>query len=852
MLDIKSYPQIVSYDDVKIFCKNLSSKLKELTELQDEVVRSTEFWNKNKNLLIQSTAGTGKTLLPLIALISNTIENRKMLYLVPYRALLNEKYTQFRQYFSNENKIYRSSSDYFENDNEIFDGNCDIAIIIYEKLENYLQFNKNAERIFANYDLIVFDELSVLTTINRGLRVHYIFKQFIKYADQSYGMKHARIIGLTVPGCNIPSYDYLDFFTFIKHGRPIEINEAIYQVDEQCFYPKKDEYIWPFEIKVLYPKKVNMKNEWRVGEEESDIDAINNRLILQQLVLKHRSLNHNIIIFCNNKIASRGIAKYIADTIRVNCPIYGDWSSDLKNIKEELDDNAYGCIDSKLLYCSRYGVMIHNAELPNELRIRVEQEFSRRSGKSRINILVSTETLAYGINCSADVVIVYNRTKITEANDYPCMNSSYGDYYWRYINCIEYQNYIGRAGRLGFHQSKSIMPQEGFAYMLTRNEDATRIVRKIYFENDFGKTYNCLELFARKIKNDVHECVIDILDYIDLRERQMFIKKDIEDIICNLAGKKFIGKNIDYAEIILNDMIKFHLIEDEGEGEYSLTSQGEALKGKHISYKAVCLFKIMYYYLNNCGKYGFSSFLYFFEMFELVDSADYNLIPRKKEQLKQFVKNCNLYIIERYESGKINDLTQKYLISQIDNCENLIDDLDIVNEEGFCYINGELAKIIRKFGNSILLSEWSEGILLKDIKMKYNIRISLGYIQNVVNNFIYLSDCFEDYVKSMACQDLLINELEKTKLEIKYGYPYSYINASKMKLYIPYRPLIAELLKHYDKNMVDRILEEFVETDEFSFIHNSRERIHTFRKFLKKYEGDNYDTEQRNDISANT
>lgn len=461
MLDIKSYPQIVSYEDVISFYKSISSKLKKLTDLQDEVIKSAEFWDKNKNLLIQSTAGSGKTLLTLIALMTNPKENRKMLYLVPYRALLNEKFTQFRQYFGNENRIYRSSSDYFENDDDIFEGNCDIAIVIYEKLENYLQFNKNAARIFCCYDLIVFDELSVLTTINRGLRVHYIFKQFIKHAQQNYGMKYARIIGLTIPGCNIPPYDYLGFHTFTKYERPIEINEAIYQADKQCFYPKKAGYIWPFELEALESKKISLKKEW-IFEGESEIDVINSRLILQQLILKHRSLNHNIIVFCNNKLSSRGLAKHISDTIKANHPVYGDWSFDLKNIQEELGDNSYGCIDSKLLYCSKYGVMIHNAELPNELRIRIEQEFSRPNGKSRINVLISTETLAYGINCSADVVIVYNRTKITDADDYPCMNSSYGDYYWRYINRIEYQNYIGRAGRLGLRQNKSSMPQEGF------------------------------------------------------------------------------------------------------------------------------------------------------------------------------------------------------------------------------------------------------------------------------------------------------------------------------------------------------------------------------------------------------
>lgn len=841
MLNIRSYPQVTAVDEISEFCHKLSTRLKKLTDLQTKVVSNAEFWKNDRNLLIQSTAGTGKTLLPLIALMSNPEENRKLLYLVPYRALLNEKFIQFKQYFGNENKICRSSSDYFEYDADIFSGDCDIAIVIYEKLENYLHLVQNSERIFSSYDLIVFDELSLLTTINRGLRIHYILRKYIRYASQNYGIKPARIIGLTVPGCNIPTYDYLNFYSFINEERQIKIHEAIYQMDEQRFYPKNQKEVWPFEIKIeQMPEDTNTLTD-KGKLEEPEIDTINTRLFLRQLILQHRKEGHNIIVFCNNKNSTRGIAKFIADSIKENNLPHGNWNIELGKIKDELGDNAYGCINNKLLYCSSYGVMIHNAELPNAMRVKIEQEFSRRNGKSRINILISTETLAYGINCSADVVIVYNRSKITDADDYPRVNSSRGDYYWRYINYIEYQNYIGRAGRMGFQKNHFQESQKGFAYTLTLDSSATRTVRKKYYECAPNNINNCLQLFDRKLKKDVQGCIIDVLDYIDLYEREVFTENNLKEILSYLTGKRIPVKRTDLTDSVLKEMIHSHLIESEGNGEYSLTRQGEALKGKHVPLEAAGCFSSIYRSLKREGRYEYTTFLLLFEMIGLVESADYNLLPRKKDLLEQFAEKCVSYFLEMFQSEKINLVAKEHLIWEVDKFKTLIDDSDVINEEGFFYLSGELLRLVKKFTNSVLLCEWSKGVLLEKINKKFNLKISLGYVQNIVNSFNYLAECLEQYLKKMGVENSILEEIEKTKLEVKYGYPFRYIKASEMKLYIPYRPLICNLIENNDESIVENILQRFVASEEFDSIHNGQECGKIFRKFLKKYNGGNED-----------
>ena len=141
---------------------------------------------------------------------------------------MNEKYMQFHEYFGNETIIYRSSSDYYEDDTEIFEGDCDIAVVIYEKLESYLRFNGGSSNLFNTYNLLVFDELSILTTLNRGLRVFYIMKTYMECLSKSDKGEVARIIGLTVPECKLRSFKQFNFHYIVEKERNVTINEAIY------------------------------------------------------------------------------------------------------------------------------------------------------------------------------------------------------------------------------------------------------------------------------------------------------------------------------------------------------------------------------------------------------------------------------------------------------------------------------------------------------------------------------------------------------------------------------------------------------------------------------------------------
>ena len=72
----------------------ISNDIKELRPSQVKAIKSGLF--KNKNLLVCTPTASGKTLVAELALTKNILENKgKAIYIVPLKALANEKYKDF-------------------------------------------------------------------------------------------------------------------------------------------------------------------------------------------------------------------------------------------------------------------------------------------------------------------------------------------------------------------------------------------------------------------------------------------------------------------------------------------------------------------------------------------------------------------------------------------------------------------------------------------------------------------------------------------------------------------------------------------------------------------------------------
>ena len=89
-----------------------------------------------------------------------------MVYLVPLRALAEEKYRDFSEKYSDYGiRVIISSRDHREFDRDLESGNFSIAVVVYEKLSQLLV--RRPERL-QEIELIVADELELLSDVERG------------------------------------------------------------------------------------------------------------------------------------------------------------------------------------------------------------------------------------------------------------------------------------------------------------------------------------------------------------------------------------------------------------------------------------------------------------------------------------------------------------------------------------------------------------------------------------------------------------------------------------------------------------------------------------------------------------
>lgn len=802
------------YSSAEQFCQEYRMPFEGFTELQMFILQKKQFWNARQNLIIKGMPGSGKTLLTEIAYLSIPQKRvdvcRKLLYLLPYRALLNEKYDYFlKRYDRMYYRIYRSSSDYSDNDEKIIEGDCDIAIMIYEKLDNALRMFSDGTQIFYIYDLIVMDEFSLISSLERGSIVNNILWRYAELPESEGDRKKARIIALTVPECRTAEYSQMGFLTVSNDTRPVKLYEAIVQADSGLVIPRDVGENWP----IVYEKLTtaifsDRKQEADNREEmsaEQEFEYYENKELLPYLIKAHRKKNHHIIIFCSSRENSRNLCVSISKMIRKSNMSHGDWSERLTSIQKNMGDNSYGCIDNRMIESARYGVTYHNSDLPAGLRREIEKEFCKPKD-SRIDIIVSTETLAYGINCSADVVIIYERIKPTTEEDFP--NFKYGsDLYMRYLNSVEYQNFVGRAGRLGYGENQQ--ERCGYAYLFSKDYFGTKKVRMSYYSDNGRRFRSCRQLFAMKLWCRTVATTATVFDQIPIDSKRGFVREDLIDAIKVLSGKRYFAQEEKIVPMLINEMKRLQLIEEneDKEGEYILTRIGEAVHGAHIPQEVLCgLGQIMDDIFHN----GFSQFFLLFRICEIVRNTNLCYINRKSEYLAEFSKNISGFLREMLENHEKNVKHKKTLWNFAELVRNKIDVLDC-NQNGYAYISEELSNSLHQFQNASILYLWTEGCSIEEINKEYGLHARFGAINNLARNVVHIFECLIKCLSSYVEGDTFAKRVFEIKMMVRFGMPYCCVEALNFRMEPSVRPEICELIAKLGSEKSAEIIRKEVE-----------------------------------------
>ena len=175
--------------------------------------------------LICAPTASGKTLVASMA-ICNTVPKGKTIYLVPLRALANEKFKEFKALFENtEYKVAMSTGDMDSNSPHL--GQNDLLVLTTEKLDSLMRHNV---AWLSDVKLVVIDEIHLLNDASRGPTLEIvltILKSRIK----------PQLLGLSATIGNPEALaSWLDAKLVIDSWRPVKLHKGIYMDGEVQMY----------------------------------------------------------------------------------------------------------------------------------------------------------------------------------------------------------------------------------------------------------------------------------------------------------------------------------------------------------------------------------------------------------------------------------------------------------------------------------------------------------------------------------------------------------------------------------------------------------------------------------------
>ena len=318
--------------------------------------------------------------------------NFKIVYLAPLKALANEIVEKFKTSLSFLNlKISEFSGDVGLSKDQIEETQLFIAIP-----EKWDLFTRKNETIFQTLKLMIIDEVHLLNE-DRGRVLECLVARTIRKCE--INQLFIRTVGLSA---TLPNY--WDVARFL-------------QVTDGCFYFDSNFRATPLKMKFLGVI------------ERSNIDYMDceGEVVFQEIV-KYLEKWKQVLVFVHSRADTVNFAKEIIRRAQNNDRI-DLLSPDNSKIKIPKFSNH------NLNDLVPYGVGFHNAGLMRRDRNSVESLFANKY----ISVLVSTSTLAWGVNLPAYAVIIKG------VQFYDASKGQLTD-----MSILDIQQMFGRAGRPQF------------------------------------------------------------------------------------------------------------------------------------------------------------------------------------------------------------------------------------------------------------------------------------------------------------------------------------------------------------------------------------------------------------------
>lgn len=386
-----------------------------LNKLQLQAINEYGILQGN-SLLVIAPASSGKTMIGELAAIQSVQQGKKAAFLLPYRALVHEKYHQFSDLYGKSGiRVIRCSGDASDGIATALAGRYDIGFFTYE---TFLNMSLNSQRLLHQLGVIIIDEAQFITDPTRGITVELILYLLLRAKEN--GINPQLLLLSAVIG-NLNGFDrWLNVAVLLSKERPVPLIEGV--LDRQGVFQFVDVDGSIRQESLLLPSQIIQRRD-----KESSQDVI------VPLAKKLVSESEKLIVFRNMRGSAQGCAKYLAKELGL---------PPAKDVLDALPEQDLTSASEDLRESLRGGTAFHNTNLLRAEREVIEKSF--RNSNSSIAVLADTTTLAAGINTPASTVVLAENEFTGEDG--------------RPFTIAEYKNMAGRAGRLGYKETgKSII-----------------------------------------------------------------------------------------------------------------------------------------------------------------------------------------------------------------------------------------------------------------------------------------------------------------------------------------------------------------------------------------------------------
>lgn len=373
------------------------------------------------SLLTVAPTSAGKTFIGEMAAIKAIAEGRKALFLLPYKALVNEKFEDFSAIYGAQLdlRIARCSGDWQDQVGDVLRSKYDIAFFTYEK---FLGLSLAAPHILNQIGLVVLDEAQFIAEPGRGMTVELLLTNLI--AARQRGLA-PQLVALSAVIGNVNGFErWLDCRLLITTERPVPLIEGA--LDRTG--------TWQFKTQTGDTGSVQLLERHAIRQRR---DKQSSQDVIVPLVRHLIAQGEKVIVFRNTRGSTSGCASYLANELGLP-PADG--------VIAALPDGDLSATSVNLREALAGGVGFHHSDLNREERIAVERGF--RDADGGVHVLVATSTVAAGVNTPASTVIIVETQFFGRDGAKP-------------YTVAQFKNMAGRAGRLGFeNEGKAIVLAE--------------------------------------------------------------------------------------------------------------------------------------------------------------------------------------------------------------------------------------------------------------------------------------------------------------------------------------------------------------------------------------------------------